>query len=102
MLDTVVNYIREHYEENVTRNTLAQLVHFSPEYVGKAFKKKMGVSINDYVNKLRIEKAKNMLISTDYKIIDIALMVGFENMPYFSSVFKKYEGVSPAEFKKMH
>lgn len=101
MLDIVVNYIREHYEENVTRTTLAQLVHFSPEYVGKAFKKKMGVSINDYVNKLRIEKAKNMLVSTNYKVIDIAMMVGFENIPYFSSVFKKYEGVSPAEYKKM-
>ena len=38
--------------------------------------------------------------TTDYKIIDIALMVGYDNMPYFSSVFKKYVGVSPAEYKK--
>lgn len=102
MVDVLVDYMREHYEENISRNTLADLVHFCPEYVGKAFKKQMGISINDYLNKLRINKAKNMLVSTNYKIIDIALMVGFENMPYFSSVFKKYEGISPAEYKKMH
>ena len=42
-----------------------------------------------------------MIASTNYKIVDIALMVGFENMSYFSSVFKKYEGISPAEYKKL-
>lgn len=98
--DVMVDYIRNHYEEPITRNTLADLVHLSPEYVGKIFKKDMGVNINDYINHLRIHKAKYMILSTNYKLIDIALMVGFENMPYFSSVFKKYEGISPAEYKK--
>ncbi len=42
-----------------------------------------------------------MITSTNYKIIDIALMVGYDNMSYFSSVFKKYEGVSPAEYKRI-
>ena len=100
LVDVMVDYIRNHYEENLTRNTLAELVHFSPEYVGKMFKREMGVSINDYLNTLRVSKAKNMIASTNYKIVDIALMVGFENMSYFSSVFKKYEGISPAEHKK--
>ncbi len=100
--DVMIDYIRNHYEENITRNTLAELVHFSPEYVGKMFKKEMGVNITDYINTLRINKAKNMIASTHYKIVDIALMVGFENMSYFSSVFKKYEGISPAEYKRLH
>ncbi len=102
MVDIIVDYIRKHYEENISRNTLADLVHFTPEYVGKMFKKEMGVSINDYINTLRIAKAKDLMVSTNYKIIDIALMVGFDNMPYFSSVFKKYEGISPAEYKKIN
>lgn len=102
MIDVVIDYIREHYEENITRTTLAQVVNFSPEYLGKVFKKQMGVSINDYINKYRIEKAKKLLSSTNYKVIDIALMVGFENMPYFSSVFKKYEGITPGEYKKLY
>lgn len=99
--DVMIDYIRNHYEENITRNSLAKLVHFSPEYVGKILKKEMGVSINDYINTLRISRAKSMITSTNYKIIDIALMVGYDNMSYFSSVFKKYEGVSPAEYKRI-
>ncbi len=102
MVEMLVDYIRQHYEENITRNTLAEMVHFSPEYVGKTFKKQTGSSINDYVNQLRIEEAKRLLKGTDNKVIDIALMVGFENMPYFSSVFKKYTGYSPAEYKKIY
>lgn len=100
IVDMVVDYIRNHFEENITRVTLAELVHFSPEYMGKVFKRQMGIGINDYINSLRIEKAKNLLLTTNDKIIDIGLEVGFENMPYFSSVFKKYTGMSPAEYKK--
>ncbi len=45
------------------------------------------MGINEYINTIRIEKARNLLETTDYKIIDIALMVGYDNIPYFSSVF---------------
>lgn len=100
VVDTMLDYIHRHYEENINRNTLAEVVSFSPEYVGKLFKKAMGIGISEYINKLRIEKAKKLLETTDYKVIDIALMIGYDNMPYFSSVFKKYVGVSPAEYKK--
>lgn len=100
IVDNMVTYIHKHYEENINRNMLAKKVGFSPEYIGKIFKRKIGMGINEYINTIRIEKARNLLETTDYKIIDIALMVGYDNMPYFSSVFKKYVGVSPAEYKK--
>lgn len=100
IVDNMVTYIHKHYEENINRNMLAKKVGFSPEYIGKIFKRKTGMGINEYINTIRIEKARNLLETTDYKIIDIALMVGYDNMPYFSSVFKKYVGVSPAEYKK--
>lgn len=102
LIEFLADYLREHSEENISRNQLAELVHFSPEYVGKLFKKEMGMSIKDYINKVRIDRAKKMLASANHKIIDIALLVGYENMPYFSSVFKKYEGISPAEWKKAY
>ena len=98
--DTMVDYIHNHYEENINRNILAEIVHLSPEYVGKIFKKEMGVGINEYLNQFRIQKAQNLLASTNYKVIDIALMVGYDNMPYFSSIFKKIVGMSPAEYKR--
>lgn len=100
VVDTMVDYIHEHYEENINRGILAEKVNLSSEYVGKIFKKKIGTGINEYINMLRVEKAKNLLETTDYKVIDIALMVGYDNMPYFSCVFKKYVGISPAEYKK--
>ena len=102
LIEILVDYVRNHSEKNISRNQLAQLVHFSPEYIGKVFKKEMGMSIKDYLNKVRIDRAKKMMASANYRITDIALLVGYENMPYFSSVFKKYEGVSPAEWKKAY
>ena len=98
--DQVIDYIREHYTEDINRNTLSERFHFSPEYIGKMFRKDTGTSLNDYINSLRVEKAKHLLENTNTKVIDIALEVGFNTLPYFSSVFKKYTGVSPAEFRK--
>lgn len=100
--DQMVAYIRNHYTEDINRNVLAEQFHFSPEYIGKTFRKDMGVSLNDYINTLRVEKAKHLLKNTNTRVIDIALEVGFDTLPYFSSVFKKYIGVSPAEFRKQN
>ncbi len=100
--DQMLAYIRSHYTEDINRNILAEQFHFSPEYIGKTFRKDMGVSLNDYINTLRVEKAKHLLKNTNTKVIDIALEVGFDTLPYFSSVFKKYTGVSPAEFRKQN
>lgn len=100
--DQMVAYIRSHYTEDINRNVLAEHFHFSPEYIGKTFRKDMGVSLNDYINTLRVEKAKHLLKNTSTKVIDIALEVGFDTLPYFSSVFKKYTGISPAEFRKQN
>ena len=98
--DQLIDYIREHYTEDINRNVLSEKFHFSPEYIGKTFRKDIGTSLNDYINSLRVEKAKHLLEHTNTKVIDIALEVGFDTLPYFSSVFKKYTGVSPAEFRK--
>ncbi|MDO4285091.1 MAG: helix-turn-helix domain-containing protein [Eubacteriales bacterium] len=100
--DRVVDYIHHHYAENINRNVLAEQLHFSPEYVGKAFRKEMGEGISDYINRFRIEKAGNLLLHTNAKVTDIALQVGYDNMPYFSSTFKKFQGSSPAEYRKIH
>ena len=101
IVDIMVDYIHNHYEENINRNMLAELIRLSPEYVGKMFKKEMGMGISEYLNNFRIQKAQNLLSTTNYKVIDIALMVGYDNMPYFSSLFKKTVGMSPVEYKKM-
>ena len=57
-------------------------------------------SLNDYLMQLRMKKAKEYLVSTNKKIVEIATLVGFGDCRYFSTVFKKYEGVSPSNFKE--
>ncbi|MDO4268126.1 MAG: helix-turn-helix domain-containing protein [Eubacteriales bacterium] len=96
--DQIEGYLRQHYTEDVTRNQVAAQLCLTPEYVGKLFKRERGVSIQDYVNSLRIERAAQLLASTDQKITDVALAVGFNNIPYFSTVFKKYMGVAPKDY----
>ncbi len=98
--DVLIDYIRQHYTEPISRAELADLVHFSPEYVGKVFKKEVGLNINDYIHTLRTDRAKQLLRTTNRKITEIALDLGYENMPYFSATFKRYAGVSPAEYKR--
>ena len=78
--DQVIDYIREHYTEDINRNTLSERFHFSPEYIGKMFRKDIGTSLNDYINSLRVEKAKHLLENTNTKVIDIALEVGFDTL----------------------
>ena len=68
--------------------------------MGKIFKKETGLSIEDYVARMRIQKAADLLSSPDCRVTDAALAVGFQNIPYFSTVFKKYMGVTPKEYKE--
>lgn len=100
LIERIVDDIRHHYSEDINRNVLAQRYHFTPDYIGKLFNKEMGMSLNDYINSVRIERARHLLENTDYKVVDIAAEVGYDNMPYFSAVFKKYVGVSPAAYRK--
>jgi AraC-like DNA-binding protein len=66
------------------------------------FTKTMNITINEYITILRLEKAKGCLVTTDSSISEIALECGFENIPYFSYVFKRRVNVSPSQFRKKY
>ncbi|HPU62820.1 MAG TPA: helix-turn-helix transcriptional regulator, partial [Mobilitalea sp.] len=68
----------------------------------KVYKKKTGISLKNYINEYRIERAKELLLTSDKSISDIAEAVGFDNFSYFSTLFKKVTGLSPKEFKDNH
>lgn len=70
-------------------------------YLGQLFKKETGLSLNDYINKVRINKAKKLLKETGAMVYEIADQVGFSDSQYFSTVFKKIVGVSPKEYRDM-
>ncbi|MFJ5621589.1 response regulator [Peribacillus loiseleuriae] len=99
-VEYMIQYIHEHYSENITLNDLSERVYISRNYLSQMFKKATGQSFNHYVNKVRMEKAKFMIIEGNYLIYEVAEKVGFKNTPYFSSLFKKYMGVNPTELLK--
>jgi two-component system response regulator YesN len=100
IIDKAKQYVNEHYKENITRNDVASSVFLTPEYFAKMFKAQTGITIKDFINQCRIEKAKDMLENTGASISEIAFEVGFDNFSYFSTVFKKLTGTSPQLFRK--
>lgn len=96
---TVKKYIDKHYMERIGRDEIAASVFIAPGYLSKRFREETGQSLREYINIRRIEEAKRLMRTTQLSLTDIALQVGFDNIPYFSTVFKKYCKVSPSEWK---
>lgn len=100
VLDDILHYINHNYSGNITLENIAPLFGYNSSYLGKIFSKKMGENFNSYVDHVRIEHSKELLISSDMKVYSIAEKVGYRNVDYFHIKFKKYVGKSPAEFRK--
>lgn len=92
-------YIAEHYERNILVNDIAREIGASASYLSRIFKQSTGQTIIYTLNQKKLEKAKEYMQNSDLKIYEIAERLGFENATYFSHFFKKYEGVSPKDYK---
>lgn len=93
-------YIRQHFSENINVSDIAQFCHCSRSHLSHLFKTRIGVSIPIYINRLRIEYAKDLLSETNDAIMDIAVKVGFEDPNYFSRVFARLSGLTCSEYRK--
>ena len=102
IIHDITQYIEQTYKEDISLYDIANRFHVSREYISRKFKQKHQINIPEYVNRLRISKAKLLLQNPSLKIAVIADMVGFKNEKYFSLIFKKQEGLSPKEFRKLH
>jgi len=101
IVEKAKKYIRQHYTENIDRDDVANSVFLTPNYLSKLFNKETDLTIRDYINQLRIDEAKKLLNTTSKAISTIAMDVGFENVSYFSTVFKKYCGSNPDAWRKL-
>lgn len=99
-LDTIEQYIREHYDKDISLQDVAASVHMSESYFSRIFKKYSGVSFIEYVTQLRLEKAKQLLLRPDAKIYEVSLAVGYQDARYFSQLFRKWTGETPTEFRR--
>lgn len=93
----IVNYIEEHYKENFGRRDIEKDLLINYDYANRILKKHIGFSIIKYRNKLRINTAKTLIASKSME--QIAVEVGFSDRYYFSRCFKKFEGISPEQYK---
>ena len=96
----VEEFIHEHFSDpGLSVRSLSDALNYSPNYLGNAFKREYGESINDYINKHRIRRAKEYMDRTDMRLYEIAFAVGFNDQHYFSKIFKKLTGLSPSEYR---
>ncbi len=96
----IKKYIEEHLSEDLSRNALAEIACLNPNYLARLFKSRTGYSLVDYITKRKMEKVRKLLLTTDWSVSQIALELGYTNMPYFSKVFKKEAGCTPVEYRK--
>ena len=95
----VLRYIDDNLSEELNNDKLSELIAVSESVLLKSFKQTIGLSPMQYVLKQRIDRARYLIITTDKKISDIASECGFNDMSYFSKIFKRYFKVSPTEYK---
>ena len=79
---------------------MARRVYLSPAYFSRVFKEETGEAFTAYLNRVRIDRSKELLRHKSIRLTDIALLVGFEDQSYYSKLFKKLEGISPLRFRE--
>lgn len=99
VLDLAKQYIHKRFESDISLEEVAEHVHLNPYYFSKIFKQQFGESFTDMVTKLRVEKAKKLILAREMSLKEICFEVGYKDPNYFSRVFKKVTGVTPTEFR---
>ncbi len=99
ILQKAMDYICENYTMSITLNELADHTYVSTYYLSRMFKKELGKNFVEYLNEVRIEKAKELLKDNKYKTYEVAELVGIQDPHYFSKIFKKYVNMTPTEYK---
>jgi two-component system response regulator YesN len=96
----IAKYIEAHYREELSLQDIAARFYLSREYISRKFKQEFGINLSEYLTDIRMEKAKLLLLNPNLRICDVADAVGYQDEKYFSKVFKKTSGCSPAEYRK--
>ena len=94
-----IDFIKQHYEKKITLDDLSFHVSLSRSYLSKLFKDETGYSLFSYINHVRIERSKQLLLDNTTSLVEIAGLCGFEDQSYFTKVFKKETGISPKRFR---
>lgn len=100
LLGEIKKYVQENLENSITREQIAEKVHFSEDYLSKIFKKETGISLNEYITQEKIAYAKKLIEEDKDSIGNIAVRLGYSSFSYFSDIFKRNTGCLPREYRK--
>lgn len=101
-IDKAKDYILSHLAQNISVRDVADYVHLSPEYFTKLFKKETGQNIKNYMLQTKVDVAKELLENPNISVSLIALELGYSNFSHFTQMFKKYEDITPTDYRKRH
>jgi YesN/AraC family two-component response regulator len=101
-ISRVIDYIYHGKNKTLTLNQLASLVNLTPKYLSALFHKETGQTLTVFIHKVLIEKAKNLLAHSDYSLGEISTYLNFSSQSYFISIFKRYTGITPGQYRKLH
>lgn len=99
-LKKVLQYIAEHYKENISLNQAAAVMHMTPKYFSNYFSSNLHINFVQYLNRYRIEQASILLQTTDLPVMEVAFESGYENFSYFIRRFKEFQGCTPSDYRK--
>ncbi len=99
-IEKIKLYIERNYKNNLSMEFISSLIYMNRSYCSFLFKEKTGEKFVDYVNKIRINKAKELLTQTDTKLYQISKSAGYDNIKYFFRIFKKMTGTTPEQYRK--
>lgn len=94
----IIRYIHRHYADDLSLNTLAEVLHMTPGYVSRLFSRESGTTYRKYLTELRVEKAKELLATTGLSIAEVCDRVGFNDYFHFLKTFKRLTGTSPGKY----
>ena len=95
-------YIRQYYNQNITLNDISKQFFINPYYFSQLFKKKTGMTYQNYLISYRIDRAKKLLAETDLRIYEVCKLVGYNDVNHFNQVFERSESMKPSEFRQRY
>ena len=99
LISSAIKYIEDNLDSDLTLEMVAKEVHISKNYLSSLFYKKTNMRFTEFVNNLRVLKAKELLVNCDFSLSYISNLCGFKNQSYFSTIFKKHTGVGPLDYR---
>lgn len=101
-VNMIKEYIAEHIGEHMTVGGIARTVNLSPVYCGTLFVKNEGMTIHEFINNMRVNIAKDLLVDDSRPISEIATVIGYNDVFHFSKIFKRITGMTPSEYRRIY